>query len=134
DCWEFASNRRTAVSMTSARRFWPWGRPLGAGIGMTSLRPIWWRGRYECGRPHQASVSCSFHHIAQRPDRVGILRSAVRSPCAHDALAAWVVFAHVGISRLRIPSLADSIIVFLVPIPLLFANSLVGQKDIWPWF
>jgi hypothetical protein len=24
--------------------------------------------------------------------------------------------------------------VFLVPIPLLFANSLVGQKDIWPWF
>jgi hypothetical protein len=51
-----------------------------------------------------------------------------------NALGAWVVFAHVGISRLRIPSLSDSIIVFLVPIPLLFANSLVGQKEIWPWF
>jgi hypothetical protein len=51
-----------------------------------------------------------------------------------NALVAWIVFAHVGISRLRIPSLADSAIVFLVPIPLLFANSLVGQKDIWPWF
>ncbi len=51
-----------------------------------------------------------------------------------NALVAWIVFAHVGISRLRIPSLADSVIVFLVPIPLLFANSLVGQKDIWPWF
>lgn len=51
-----------------------------------------------------------------------------------NALGVWIVFAHVGISRLRIPSLADSIIVFLVPIPLLFANALVGQKDIWPWF
>ncbi len=51
-----------------------------------------------------------------------------------NALGAWVVFAHIGISRLRVPSLADSVIVFLVPVPLLFANSLVGQKDIWPWF
>jgi len=51
-----------------------------------------------------------------------------------NALGVWIVFAHVGISRLRIPSLADSVIVFLVPIPLLFANSLVGQKEIWPWF
>jgi hypothetical protein len=30
--------------------------------------------------------------------------------------------------------LSDSIVVFLVPVPLLFANSLVGQRDIWPWF
>lgn len=51
-----------------------------------------------------------------------------------NALGAWVAFAHIGISRHRIPSFADSVIVFLVPIPLLFANSLVGQKEIWPWF
>ena len=51
-----------------------------------------------------------------------------------NALVAWIVFAHINISRLRVHSLADSLIVFLVPIPLLFANSLVGQKDIWPWF
>jgi hypothetical protein len=51
-----------------------------------------------------------------------------------NALGAWVAFAHIGISRHRIPSLADSVIVFLVPVPLLFANALVGQKDIWPWF
>lgn len=51
-----------------------------------------------------------------------------------SALGGWIVFAHVGISRLRIPTLADSVIVFLVPIPLLFGSSLVGLKDIWPWF
>ena len=51
-----------------------------------------------------------------------------------NAMVAWIVFVHVGVSRLRIPTLADSVVVFLVPIPLLFANSLVGQKDIWPWF
>jgi hypothetical protein len=53
---------------------------------------------------------------------------------ATNALGAWVAFAHIGISRQRIPSLADSVIVFLVPVPLLFANALVGQRDIWPWF
>lgn len=51
-----------------------------------------------------------------------------------NAVVAWIAFVHIGVSRLRIPSLADSIVVFLLPVPLLFANALVGTKDIWPWF
>ena len=44
------------------------------------------------------------------------------------------MFVHIGVSRLRIATLSDSVVVFLVPIPLMFANSLVGRTDIWPWF
>jgi hypothetical protein len=50
-----------------------------------------------------------------------------------NALSSWVFLAHVGISRLRIPTLADSLIVFLTPVPLLIGNSLIGLKEIWPW-
>lgn len=53
---------------------------------------------------------------------------------ASCAFSVWVVFAHLGVSRLRIPSLADSVQVFITPLTILFGNSLVGQKDIWPWF
>jgi hypothetical protein len=69
------------------------------------------------------------------PLNVGTLRTwAQIFTMGTNAMVAWVVFVHLGVSLLRIPSLPDSIVVFLVPIPLLFANSLVGQKDIWPWF
>lgn len=50
------------------------------------------------------------------------------------ALTGWVFLAHIGISRLRIPTLDDSLIVFLTPVPLLIGNSFVGLKEIWPWF
>ena len=50
------------------------------------------------------------------------------------ALTGWVFLAHVGISRLRIPTLDDSLIVFMTPVPLLIGNSLVGLKEAWPWF
>src|SRR5438477_6555814 len=50
------------------------------------------------------------------------------------ALTSWVFLAHLGISRLRIPTLDDSLIVFMTPVPLLIGNSLVGLKEIWPWF
>lgn len=50
------------------------------------------------------------------------------------ALTGWVFLAHVGISRLRIPTLEDSLIVFMTPVPLLIGNSLVGLKESWPWF
>ncbi len=50
------------------------------------------------------------------------------------ALTGWVFLAHVGISRLRIPTLDDSLIVFMTPVPLLIGNSLVGLKESWPWF
>jgi hypothetical protein len=69
------------------------------------------------------------------PLNVGTLRTCGQVfAMGTNALGAWIAFAHIGISRHRIPSMADSVIVFLVPVPLLFANSLVGQKDIWPWF
>jgi hypothetical protein len=50
------------------------------------------------------------------------------------ALSVWVIFAHMAVSRLRIPTLADTVIVFLIPAVILFGNALVGLKDIWPWF
>lgn len=46
----------------------------------------------------------------------------------------WVIFAHTAVSRFRIPVLADSAIVFIVPLAILFGNSLIGQREIWPWF
>jgi hypothetical protein len=51
-----------------------------------------------------------------------------------NALNCWVFLAHVGVSRLRLPTLDDSLIVFLAPVPLLIGNSFVGLKEIWPWF
>lgn len=51
-----------------------------------------------------------------------------------SALVVWIVFAHVGIARRRVPDLYDSLIAFGTPLLLLIANSFVGQKDIWPWF
>ena len=69
------------------------------------------------------------------PLDVGTLRTwAQIVAMATNATGAWAVFAHVAISRSRIPSLADTVVVFLVPVPLLIANSLVGLADIWPWF
>lgn len=53
---------------------------------------------------------------------------------AASAFAAWVVYSHLGISRHRIPSFADSFIAVLVPTPLLIYNSFVGRPHIWLWF
>jgi len=50
-----------------------------------------------------------------------------------NALTCWVFLAHVGISRLRVPTIDDSLIVFLAPVPLLIGNSFVGLKEVWPW-
>jgi hypothetical protein len=50
------------------------------------------------------------------------------------AFSVWVIFAHLGVSRLRIPSLADSVVVFIIPLAILLGNSLTGLKEIWPWF
>jgi hypothetical protein len=51
-----------------------------------------------------------------------------------SAIAVWIVFAHVGIARRRVPDIFDSLIAFGPPLLLLMANSFVGQKEIWPWF
>jgi hypothetical protein len=48
-----------------------------------------------------------------------------------SAIAVWIVFAHVGIARRRVPDIFDSLIAFGPPLLLLMANSFVGQKEIW---
>jgi len=53
---------------------------------------------------------------------------------ASFCVSTWITYAHLGISRLRIPAFADSMVVFLIPLMVLFGNSLVGQREIWPWF
>jgi hypothetical protein len=50
-----------------------------------------------------------------------------------SALVAWVIYAHIGISRRRIPSLADASIAFILPLTLLFGTSFVGIESMWPW-
>jgi hypothetical protein len=50
-----------------------------------------------------------------------------------NALNCWVFLAYISISRLRIPTLEDSLSVFLAPVPLLIGNSFVGLKEVWPW-
>jgi hypothetical protein len=50
-----------------------------------------------------------------------------------SALAAWVVYAHLGISRRRIPTFADSLIAFTLPLFLLILNSYVGVAPMWKW-
>ncbi len=51
-----------------------------------------------------------------------------------SALSAWVVYSHIAISRRRIPSLADALTAFTLPLCLLFGNSFVGTDPAWPWF
>ena len=50
-----------------------------------------------------------------------------------SALALWTTYAHIGISRWRVASLADSFIAFILPLCLLFGNSFVGLQLMWPW-
>ncbi len=51
-----------------------------------------------------------------------------------SAMTAWVIYSHIGISRERIPMLADSFIAFVVPLTILIGTSLVGRAAIWPFF
>jgi len=51
-----------------------------------------------------------------------------------SALCAWVAYSHIAISRRRIPSLADALTAFSLPLCLLFGNSFVGTEPAWPWF
>ncbi len=50
-----------------------------------------------------------------------------------SALAAWTIYAHLGISRRRIPSFADTVIAFTLPLFLLLLNSYVGVAPMWKW-
>lgn len=53
---------------------------------------------------------------------------------AASALTVWAVFTHVGISRRHVPDMADAVIVFLAPVPLLIGNRFIGREQAWPWF
>jgi len=79
-------------------------------------------------------VSEAHARMALWPLNVGTIRTwgqiFAMGTCA---LTGWVFLAHIGISRLRIPALEDSLIVFLTPVPLLIGNSFVGLKEVWPW-
>ena len=50
-----------------------------------------------------------------------------------SGLSCWIVYAHLGISRRRIPIIADSIIAFTLPLYLLILNSFVGVMPMWKW-
>jgi hypothetical protein len=52
---------------------------------------------------------------------------------ATNTFGVWVYFSHFGVPRRRVPSLIDSVIAFVVPVPLLIANALVGRPELWPW-
>ncbi len=74
-------------------------------------------------------------HVTQWSLDIAALRTwgqifAMGSCC----FSVWVIFAHMNVSRLRIPTLTDSVIVFIIPMAILFGNSLIGRKEGWPWF
>jgi hypothetical protein len=68
------------------------------------------------------------------PMSVGVLRTwAQIAAMGTSALVVWVVYSHIGIVRRPIPSISDSVVAFVVPIPLLIGNTLIGREEIWPW-
>lgn len=68
------------------------------------------------------------------PISVGVLRTwAQIAGMGTSALIVWVVYSHIGIVRRPIPSISDSVVAFVVPIPLLIGNTLIGRETIWPW-
>lgn len=50
------------------------------------------------------------------------------------AVAAWVVSSHLGISRRSTASMSDTLVAFLVPVPMLLQTGLTGRAESWPWF
>jgi hypothetical protein len=50
------------------------------------------------------------------------------------ALSVWMVTAHLGIVRRRIPQLSEALSCLGPPLLLLTLTSFVGRTDAWPWF
>jgi hypothetical protein len=50
------------------------------------------------------------------------------------AIASWIVYSHLGIARQCVPTLPDTIVAFLIPMPLLVLTGLAGRAEIWPYF
>jgi hypothetical protein len=52
---------------------------------------------------------------------------------ATAALSVWLVLAHLGVTRRRVPRLSDSLCTFGPPLLILIANTFVGRPQIWLW-
>ena len=50
------------------------------------------------------------------------------------ALSVWMVTAHLGIARRRIPQLSEALACLGPPLLLLTVTSFVGRGPAWPWF
>jgi hypothetical protein len=51
-----------------------------------------------------------------------------------SAIAAWVVYSHIGIARRSVASMSDTLVAFLTPVPMLLMTGLTGRPETWPWF
>lgn len=51
-----------------------------------------------------------------------------------SALSVWIVLAHLGVARRRVPHLTETVSAFAPPVLLLAATTFVGRPQIWPWF
>jgi hypothetical protein len=49
------------------------------------------------------------------------------------AISVWIILAHLGMVRRRVPHLGESLIAFGPPFILLTATTFVGRPDMWPW-
>lgn len=49
------------------------------------------------------------------------------------ALGVWVVLAHLGAARRRVPHMIESLSAFGPPVMLLAAATFVGRTEFWPW-
>jgi len=68
------------------------------------------------------------------PLNAGTLRTWMQiAAMGANAFGVWVYFTHFGVPRRRVPTMIDSVIAFVIPIPLLIANTLVGRPELWPW-
>jgi hypothetical protein len=53
---------------------------------------------------------------------------------AGSALGTWAIYAYLGISRRGVPSFSESISAFAGPLFLVFATTVAGRPEGWPWF
>lgn len=53
---------------------------------------------------------------------------------ATSGSTAWIVYSHIGISRQSIAMLSDTLVAFIVPVPLVLMTAMTGRGTSWPWF
>jgi len=63
-----------------------------------------------------------------------LLTWAQLAAVATAAVSVWMVVAHLGITRRRMPQLSEGISCLGPPLLLLTTNSFIGREQAWPWF